>query len=80
MKSSIAFVGFALAVVLILIFLSSRSKVPLVPDDFFHRGVTNNAACTTCHTPGKQAPLQKSHPPKEECLFCHLFKERMGIR
>lgn len=80
MKSSIAFVGFALVVVFFLIFLSSRSEIPLVPDDFFHRGVTNNAACTTCHTPGRQAPLKESHPPKEECLLCHLFKGRMGAR
>lgn len=77
MKSTIAFVGFLLAVLLFLFFLSSqRSEVPLIPNDAFHRGVTNNAACTTCHTPGKQAPLKESHPPKEECLLCHKFKER----
>jgi hypothetical protein len=79
MKNSIAFVGFALALVFFLVFLSSRSEVPPVPDDVFHRGVINNAACTTCHTPGKQAPLKETHPPKEDCLLCHLLKERSGI-
>ncbi len=76
MKSTIAFAGFALAVVLFLFFLSyNRNEIPSVPDDNFHREVTSNAACTTCHTPGKQAPLKKSHPPKEDCLKCHLIKQ-----
>lgn len=75
MKNTVSFVGFSLVVVLFLVYLSTaRSSVPAVPDDFFHRGVMNNNACTTCHTPGMQAPLKKSHPPKEECLMCHKIR------
>ena len=28
--------------------------------------------CATCH--GKSSlPLPKNHPPKEQCLFCHIL-------
>jgi hypothetical protein len=50
-------------------------NVPLIPQDIFHTIVINNAACTTCHTPGKQAPLKASHPPNEECMLCHKAKQ-----
>lgn len=81
MKRNLAFIGFALAVLLFLTVLSrTGNEIPFIPEDVFHRGVTNNAACTTCRTPGRQAPLKESHPPKEECLRCHMVRERAGGR
>lgn len=66
MKNTVSFVGFSLVVVLFLVYLSTaRSSVPAVPDDFFHRGVMNNNACTTCHTPGMQAPLKNLIRPRK---------------
>jgi hypothetical protein len=61
----------ALAVAMMVGFALTDRNVPLIPGDIFHATVINNAACTTCHTPGKQAPLKASHPPDDECMFCH---------
>ena len=74
MKSTAAFIALACAIVLSLALLSFRSKVPPIPDNSFHRNVTADSACVTCHTPGRQLPLKDSHPPKEQCLTCHAFK------
>ena len=75
MKSAALYIGFALVLVLVLTVISSRHEAPLIPDDLFHRGITNHAACTTCHTPGRQAPLKASHPPKDQCLLCHHTRQ-----
>lgn len=74
MKSSLTFIGFAFAVVTLLFFLSSQKTVPSIPRDYFHEGTVNHFACQTCHTPGRQAPLEEDHPPDEECFSCHLHK------
>ena len=74
MKNTLTFIAFALAVLLVLFFLSSSKKAPLIPSDDLHKNVTTNAACTDCHAPGKQAPLKQNHPPKEQCLICHILK------
>ena len=71
MKKSAGMVVFILAVLLFLFFLSSGKKPPLIPRDALHSNVTTNEACTSCHGPGKQAPLKEGHPPKEQCLLCH---------
>ena len=75
MKHTLIFIGFVLAVLLGLYLLSSGKQPPSIPQDLFHAGVSNNAACLTCHTPGRQVPLKESHPPKTECLICHKFKK-----
>jgi hypothetical protein len=59
---------------LLLFFLSSNKKVPPVPADALHSGITTEAGCAACHGPGKQAPLKPTHPPKEQCLVCHKTK------
>lgn len=74
MKNTVVFTTFAVAVVLSLALVSSRSKVPPIPDTVFHRNVTTDSACVTCHTPGRQLPLKDTHPPKEQCLVCHKFR------
>ena len=56
---------------MMVVFALADRHAPVIPRDIFHTIVINNAACITCHTPGKQAPLKASHPPKEERLFCH---------
>jgi len=63
-----------LAAVMMVAFALENGKAPFIPRDIFHSIVITNAACTTCHTPGKQAPLKASHPPKEECMLCHKAK------
>jgi hypothetical protein len=30
--------------------------------------------CTTCHSKSS-VPLPKDHPPKEQCLICHLLTD-----
>ena len=76
MKSALLFIGFALAVIVVLFILSSWRAIPFIPQDLFHQGTTNNSACLTCHTPGRQAPLRESHTPDEDCFSCHLHKVR----
>lgn len=71
MKIKGALVLAALAAAMLVVFTLADRGAPLIPRDIFHSIVINNAACTTCHTPGRQAPLKASHPPKEECMFCH---------
>jgi len=65
----------ALAAAIMVVFALTDRHAPFIPRDIFHALVINNAACTTCHTPGKQAPLKASHPPKEECMLCHKARQ-----
>jgi len=75
MKIKGALVLAVLAVAMMVLFALADRQPPFVPRDIFHALVIKNAACTTCHTPGKQAPLKASHTSKEECLFCHKAKQ-----
>jgi hypothetical protein len=75
MKIKGALVLAALAAGMIVVFVLAERGAPLIPRDIFHTIVINNSACMTCHTPGKQAQLKASHPPKEECMFCHKVKQ-----
>ena len=74
MKSTIGFILFAAAILLILFVFSSGKKPPVIPADSIHAIVTSDAACAGCHAPGKTAPLKPSHPPKEQCQVCHKKK------
>ncbi len=74
MKSTTGFIVFVVLVLAFLFFLSTGKKVPPVPADSLHAGITTDAGCTACHGPGKQAPLKPAHPPKEQCLVCHKTK------
>ena len=75
MKVTGALVLAALAAAITVVFAFADRDAPLIPRDIFHTIVINNSACTTCHTPGKQAPLKASHAPKEECMSCHKTKQ-----
>jgi hypothetical protein len=64
----------AVGVILLLLQLGGGLRgtpAPTVPKDVFHNSVISDAACRTCHTPGKQAPLRKEHAPVTECMTCH---------
>jgi hypothetical protein len=74
MKNTLTFIAFALAVLLVLFFLSSSKKAPLIPSDDLHKNMTTGAACAECHAPGKRDPLKQGHPPKDQCLKCHIPK------
>jgi hypothetical protein len=75
-----------LAIVLgILLLNSGRGKARRVPADDRHRPLlerlTKGAnreeverACVTCHNP-RGIALPANHPPKEQCLLCHVRKD-----
>jgi hypothetical protein len=73
MKSFMGFVIFVVVIVVVLLMFPGK-EYPRIPDDAFHRGITDVAACMDCHGPGRQYEIKKSHPPKFECLKCHRRK------
>ena len=75
MKIGGALILAALAAAMMVVFALADRHVPFIPRDIFHTIVINNAACRTCHTPGKQAQMKASHPPKEECMLCHKTRQ-----
>lgn len=76
MKSTWPLIIAAAVIISALIFLSSTGKkAPFIPLDNIHRSLTTQEECVTCHAPGKQAPLQTTHPPKEQCLICHTVNK-----
>jgi hypothetical protein len=71
MKKNLVFFAIVVAVFLVLLFLSSIKKTPLIPSDAPHQKAATADACRSCHVPGGEAPLKSGHPPKEQCLICH---------
>jgi hypothetical protein len=55
-------------------------RTPYLPHDGQHerfKAMDKKEAeqfCTSCHAPGKLAPLPDKHPPAYRCLFCHKRK------
>lgn len=81
-KRDMGFAGIV-ALVLVVLFASSvRDKPKPLPADETHKAFSAAVAggearetvelkCTACHgTP--ERPLSKGHPPKEQCLICHI--------
>lgn len=76
------FIAGVVVVVGVLALGAGRGKGKNVPADDRHKSVYDSLKnhrnradiellCCTCH--GKSAiPLPKDHPPKEQCLICHL--------
>ena len=77
MKSTLVFIALSLSILLGLHSLSSGKHPPLIPKDLFHDGVINDAACTTCHTPGSQTPQRNTHTLKLDCMTCHKEENRV---
>lgn len=68
-----------------LAFGAGRGKGKHVPADDRHRPIYDalqsgqsrtdtELICTTCHS-RSSIPLPNNHPPKEQCLICHLPAE-----
>jgi hypothetical protein len=62
---------------------TGKGKGKNVPFDDRHRPIYDSLKsgrtraetellCTTCHA-NSSLPLPKNHPPKEQCLICHLL-------
>lgn len=72
----------------LIVFLSlgaGRGKGKNVPVDDRHRPIydarkggrslaESQLICATCHSKSS-IPLPPGHPPKEECLLCHLLED-----
>jgi len=76
------FIAFVCALLLALYFNRLSDKPPATPGDAQHlpflkalaQGEVRSSiekGCIGCHNP-KQRPLPAQHPPKEQCLICHL--------
>lgn len=76
MNNNLSLILLVAAVLAGLFFLSSGKKPPAIPMDDRHQSITTDAACAACHAPDKQAKLNPSHPPKEQCLVCHQVKKK----
>lgn len=75
MKNKGALILAALAASVMVAYAFADRHAPFIPRDIFHDIVISNTACTTCHTPGKQAPMKASHPLKEDCMSCHKARQ-----
>ncbi|MHB8882219.1 MAG: c-type cytochrome [Thermodesulfovibrionales bacterium] len=73
MKNNIIFIVFILIVVGFLLSISGK-KYPQIPATKAHLGITEAAACLTCHGPDGERPRKPAHPPKDDCLKCHKKK------
>jgi hypothetical protein len=74
-----------IAVVLGILLLSNRKEKPKpMPADDRHRSLLERLAkgadreeveraCAACHN-ARSIPLPVKHPPKEQCLLCHVSK------
>ena len=72
----------AVALLLVVLLLGSRKKLgPDVPTDATHERFYQRLSdgerrqhlehgCIRCH---EQSHLSAAHPPKEECMVCHLI-------
>jgi hypothetical protein len=75
--------GSVMLLVAVLTFGSTKNRGKDVPLNDRHRPIYDatkggrsrgetELICATCH--GKSSiPLPKNHPPKEQCLLCHLL-------
>jgi len=70
MKRSIVFAALILFVVTVL-YMLSRKEFPRIPADGAHVNITEKIKCLECHAPGRESPLKREHPPKDQCLECH---------
>jgi len=73
------------AALTLLIMSTVRKKAKRVPANDKHRAFYeamekgNNRigvekGCITCHNP-QAIPLPEKHPPKEQCLICHMLHQ-----
>ncbi len=78
LQKNLLFFAGALLVVGSLSFLAGARPARYVPQDENHPRPLLIAQCRDCHAPGKIAPQQAKHPPKDQCMLCH--RDRAGRR
>jgi hypothetical protein len=74
MKHVLIFLVLVLVVVGLL-FTVSGNKSPRIPDDETHTIFYVEEVCWECHGPEGEVPRRKTHPPKDQCLECHMVKD-----
>jgi hypothetical protein len=70
MKKNLLFAAACFILFIILYTLSVKQFVP-IPNDDNHEGIIQKEACLECHGKDGQSPLNKDHPPKDQCFKCH---------
>ena len=66
---------FALGIALLLgflYFISGVKKPPPLPPDSEHQDIASNEDCLPCHDEDSDRPLSGAHPPKNDCIYCHV--------
>ena len=76
LQKNLVFFGGALLMVGTLAVLSGDRKARYVPIDENHPRPLAVALCRDCHAPGKMAPQQAKHPPKDQCMLCHRDRSK----
>ncbi len=71
----LGFIVFVVVVVGLLLLFPGKTYPP-IPSDDLHKAAKDNAACLECHGQGKKNELKKSHPPKFDCIKCHVLKTK----
>ena len=83
-KRDLGFIAVIGVVLALLLVSSRRGKPKKVPADERHRTFLEAMAkgdsreevekgCAACHN-DRAIPLPRKHPPKEQCLICHMGK------
>ena len=68
---------FAAGIILLLAFLyfiSGVKQPPPLPPDNDHRDLVSNEECLSCHGEDSDKALNATHPPKNDCIYCHVEK------
>ena len=80
LRDALFITGTLLVLALLYLLSVTGRKPPDLPPDRAHVSARTVDECKACHDAGKQSPLRKEHPPKDQCLECHRFKEgRHGV-
>jgi len=83
-KRDLGFIAVISVVLAVLLVSTGRGKPKKVPADERHRTFLEALArgdsrekvekgCAACHN-DRAIPLPQKHPPKEQCLICHVGK------
>ena len=77
------YIGVLVLLLAVMVLGAGRGKGRNIPFDDRHRSIyeafnggrtraETELICATCHSKSS-LPLPKNHPPKEECLICHMM-------
>jgi len=71
-KKNIYFAAGILLLLAFLFLISGAKKPPPLPPDSEHSEISSNEDCLPCHGPDSDRPLSGAHPPKNDCILCHV--------